>query len=326
MAIAAERAAQPAVAPMGAPDLQVLRAASEWLAQGREVWLATVLATYGSAPRPVGSMAVLNDRGEVVGAVSGGCVEDDLTDWLRRDAAACTQGQAVTYGVDAQERARLRLPCNGQLRVWLEPIQAALVQPLLHRVAQGALVARTIDLSTGQWTLADPHGATKACGSATTFQHVLGPTHRLVLIGASDVSRYLAPIAMTLGFSVEVIDPRAEYLATWPHPGCRLWSEMPDDALALQPPDERTAVVALSHDPKLDDLALMEALKGPSLYVGAMGSRATTIARKARLALFDVSEVEQARLHGPVGMDIGARTPPEIAIAIAADLVQALRG
>lgn len=313
-------------ASLDAPDLLVLKAMERWLAQGRKVWLATVLATYGSAPRPVGSMAALNDHGEVVGAVSGGCIEDDLTDWLLRDASACTVGQSLTYGVDAEERARLRLPCNGQLRVWLEPVEGDLVQSMLVRVRSGQLVKRVVNLTIGTWWLSDANGDMRSgMTGAETFQLVLGPSYRLVLVGASEVSRYLAPIATTLGFRVEVIDPRPEYLSTWPHQDCRLWSDMPDDVLAVAPPDERTAVVALSHDPKLDDLALMEALKGPALYVGAMGSQRTNAARKERLVLFDVTEEKVERLHGPVGIDIRARTPPEIAISIAADLVRVMR-
>ncbi|RYE41833.1 MAG: XdhC/CoxI family protein [Hyphomicrobiales bacterium] len=313
-------------AAMDAPDLLVLKAMERWLEQGRKVWLATVLNTYGSAPRPVGSMAALNDQGGVVGAVSGGCVEDDLTDWLLRDASACTAGQALTYGLNAEERARLRLPCNGQLRVWLEPVDGSLAQALLARVRTGQLAKRVVDLATGRWSVSHADAGMRSGMVGTeVFQLVLGPSYRLVLIGASEVSRYLAPIATTLGFRVDVIDPRSEYLSTWPHQGCRLWSGMPDDVLAVAPPDERTAIVALSHDPKIDDLALMEALKGPALYVGAMGSHRTTAARKERLVLFDVTEEEVGRLRGPVGLDIRARTPPEIAISIAADLVRVMR-
>lgn len=311
---------------MGAPDLLVLKTAAAWLLDGRRVWMATVIETYGSAPRPIGSLAALNDLGQVVGAVSGGCVEDDLTDWLLRDASGCVCGQSLTYGLGADERARLRLPCNGHLRIWLEPVTDAIVAPLLEQIGAGKLVRRMLDLSTGASTLVGAHGYMRSgLAPEGLFQHVLGPAYRLVLVGAADVSRFLAPIAMSLGFRVEVIDPRREYLSTWPHAGCSLWSEMPDDVLIREPADERTAVVALSHDPKLDDLALMEALKGPALYVGAMGSHRTTTARKSRLALFDVTSEELDRLHGPVGLPIQARTPPEIAVSIAADLIKVMR-
>ncbi|HIV71373.1 MAG TPA: XdhC family protein [Candidatus Aquabacterium excrementipullorum] len=310
---------------MDAPDLTVLRAADAWLASGMPVWLATVIETYGSAPRPVGAMAALNGHGHVVGSVSGGCVEDELIDWLRRDAAACTSGRLMVYGADAEERARLRLPCQGRLSVWLEPACPTLLATCLSRLNAGQLVCRRLDIPGGRWTCSAPGATMSSHLSEGVFQHVMGPVHRLVLIGASDVSRYLAPMAMSLGFQVEVVDPRAEYRSTWPHQQCQLWAEMPDDVLAMRPPDTRTAVIALSHDPKLDDLALMEALKSDAMYVGAMGSLRTTAARKSRLLMFDVTPDALHRLRGPVGLDIGARTPPEIAVAIAADLVKTMR-
>lgn len=308
-----------------APEMAVLRAAQSWLAAGDAVWLATILETYGSAPRPVGAMAAMNDRGEVVGSVSGGCIEDDITDWLRRDAQACRQGMSLVYGVNGDERARLRLPCNGHLRVWLEPAAPTVLRALAQRIDNGRLARRTLRLVDGSSTIADASPGERSSLRDETFLHVLGPRHRLVLIGASDVSRYLAPIAQTLGFAVQVVDPRTEYLSTWPHAGCELVCDMPDDFLQRHPADVNTAVVALSHDPKLDDLALMEALRQPAFYVGAMGSRRTTDARKERLALFDVTPEALERLRGPVGMDIGARTPPEIAVSVAADLVHMLR-
>lgn len=307
------------------PEVEVLRAAHQWIARGEQAWMATVVETYGSAPRPVGSIAVLNQQGQVMGSVSGGCVEDDLADWLRRDVGACVAGTLLTYGNDAEERHRLRLPCNGHIRVWLEPATHALVSSLSQWVCAGQVVCRQLNLSTGTWTLDTPPPATRTALRGDVLHHVLGPRLRAVLIGAGEVSRYLAPIALTLGFKVEVIDPREEYTSTWPHPGCTLYQAMPDDILMEAPPDARTAVLALSHDPKIDDLALMEALKVPCLYVGAMGSVRTTMARRERLTLFELSARQLEQLHGPVGADIGARTPPEIAVSIASDLVAAIR-
>ena len=307
-------------------DLQVLRTSLDWRRAGQDVWLATVIETYGSAPRPVGSMAALNASGHVEGSVSGGCVEDDLADWLARDAMGLRDGRCFVYGKDADERARLRLPCGGHLHVWLEPLPADLVERILHAADDGVLVSRSLDLASGLSTLANATSGTVTRRTGTRFTHVIGPTSRLILIGASEVSRCLAPMAQALGYQVTVIDPRREYLDTWPHDGCALSASMPDDAIAASPPDVRTAVVALSHDPKLDDMALLEALKSAAFYVGAMGSLRTTQARRSRLALFDLDAARITGLRGPVGIDIGARTPMEIAISVAADLVKVARG
>ncbi|WP_119153367.1 XdhC family protein [Caldimonas tepidiphila] len=310
---------------MEAMDLAVLRAAADWSAAGHRCWLATVVETYGSAPRPPGSMAVLRDDGRVVGSVSGGCVEDDLVDWLRRDAAGVERARAFVYGRDAEERARLRLPCGGHLRVWLEPAPRAEIDALLAAIGGGMLMRREIDLASGASGVAPSSAGDATALAGERFVQLLGPTRRLILVGASEVSRYLAPIARTMDYRVTVIDPREEYLDTWPHPDCELVREMPDDAIAARLPDAHTAVVALSHDPKLDDLALLEALKSAAFYVGAMGSLRTTEARRERLALFDLTPAEIARLRGPVGVDVGARTPPEIAVSVAADLVRVAR-
>jgi xanthine dehydrogenase accessory factor len=309
-----------------AQDVQVLRAAAAWYRAGRRAWLATVVETYGSAPRPVGSMAVLNDLGQVIGSVSGGCVEDDLANWLLRDAAAAEACRMLVYGRDAEERSRLRLPCNGHLRIWLEPVSEALAGELWNAVDDGIVMCRTLDLTRGAWSCAPAEPGAMTTLEGDRFQQVVGPTSRLILIGASDVSRCLAPIAISLGFKVSVVDPREEYMATWPHPACELVRDMPDDAIVARRPDAKTAVVALSHDPKLDDMALLEALKSPAFYVGAMGSARTTQARKQRLTMFDLVSDDIAKLRGPVGMDIGARTPAEIAVSIAADLVRLTRG
>jgi xanthine dehydrogenase accessory factor len=310
---------------MDGMDLTVIRTACEWIDAGHLCWLATVIETYGSAPRPLGSMAVLCEDGRVVGSVSGGCVEDDLVDWLRRDACGVQAARDFIYGRDAQERARLRLPCGGHLRIWLEPVPRRELGSLLDGIEAGMLMRREIELNTRASRVASAvlHDATSLTGQC--FVQVLGPVRRLFLIGASEVSRYLAPIARTLDYRVTVIDPRAEYADTWPHPDCEVVRDMPDDALGERMLDAYTAVIALTHDPKLDDLALLEALKSPAFYVGAMGSVQTTQARKARLAMFELGTKDIDKLHGPVGMDLGARTPPEIAVSVAADLVRVAR-
>ncbi|MDZ5457734.1 XdhC family protein [Azohydromonas lata] len=311
---------------MDAVDLEIMRAALAWAGQGQRCWSATVLGTYGSAPRPVGAMALLCEDGRVAGSVSGGCVEDDLMALLQADATGLAAPRRLVYGRSDEERARLRLPCGGSLDLWAEPAPLADFQEALRLIDAGQGCVREIDLPGGASRVRAALPGDASALSEGVFTQRLGPRRRLVLVGAAEVSRYLAPIARTLDFEVFVIDPRPEYLQSWPAdlPARRL-SGMPDDELIALKPDAGTAVVALSHDPKLDDLALLEALPGAAFYVGAMGSFKSTAARRERLALFDLAPQAIARLRGPAGLDLGSRTPPEIAVAIAAELVQCCR-
>ncbi|NML14103.1 XdhC family protein [Azohydromonas caseinilytica] len=311
---------------MEAVDLEVMRAALAWTAQGKRCWSATVLSTYGSAPRPVGAMALLCEDGRVAGSVSGGCVEDDLMALLQADAAGLEAGQRLVYGRGDAERARLRLPCGGSLELWAEPAPLADFQQALRFIDAGQGCVREIDLPDGGSRVRAAQAGDVSMLAEGRFAQRLGPRRRLVLIGAAEVSRYLAPIARTLDFEVIVIDPRREYLDSWPAelPARRL-AQMPDDALLALQPDAGTAVVALSHDPKLDDMALLEALPSAAFYVAAMGSARSTAARRERLALFELAPEAIARLRGPAGLDLGSRTPPEIAVAIAAELIQCSR-
>ncbi len=311
---------------MEAVDLEVMRSALAWAAAGQRCWSATVLATYGSAPRPVGAMALLCEDGRVAGSVSGGCVEDDLMALLQADATGLDAPRRLVYGRSAEERARLRLPCGGCLALWAEPAPLADFASALALIDAGQGCVREIALPDGASRVREARPGDTSALRESLFTQRLGPRRRLVLIGAAEVSRYLAPIARTLDFEIIVIDPRREVLESWPAdvPARRL-AEMPDDALAALQPDAGTAVVALSHDPKLDDLALLEALPGAAFYVAAMGSLRSTAARRERLALFELAPAAIARLRGPAGLDLGSRTPPEIAVAIAAELIQCCR-
>ncbi|WP_238446881.1 XdhC family protein [Azohydromonas australica] len=300
--------------------------AQRWAAEAKRCWVATVLRTYGSAPRPVGAMALLCEDGRVAGSVSGGCVEDDLIELLQTDVMGVGNGRLLVYGRDTEERARLRLPCGGSLELWAEPAPLDTFAQALHYIEVGKGCVREINLQGGGSTVRAVRGEEVSSLDGSRFVQRLGPRRRLVLIGAAEVSRYLAPIASTLDFEVIVVDPRCEYLDSWPHDvPVRRIAQMPDDALNGIQVDSSTAIVALSHDPKLDDLALLEALPSPAFYVGAMGSARTTAARRERLGLFDLGAQAIARLRGPAGLDIGSRTPPEIAVAIAAELIHSCR-
>jgi xanthine dehydrogenase accessory factor len=312
---------------MDSVDLEVLKHSAEWLDAGRRVLLVTVVNTWGSSPRPEGAMLAVRDDGHVVGSVSGGCIEDDIIDRTRRLGMTQTQCEAVTYGVSADEARRFGLPCGGTIRLVLEPLnRESGILPLLREIEAGHLVARRLDLLTG---IASLHPAKATDGLAfdgATLTTIHGPRYRMLVIGASQLSKYLAQIAVGLDYQVTVCDPRDEYTETWDIPGVTLVRTMPDDTVKAMQLDKRCAVVALTHDPKLDDLALMEALKSPAFYVGALGSRANNAKRRVRLREFDVSDEEIARLHGPIGIYIGSRTPPEIAISILAEVTAVKNG
>jgi xanthine dehydrogenase accessory factor len=315
---------------MDSVDLEVLRSSVKWLAEGHATLLVTITKTWGSSPRPEGAMLAIRADGWVVGSVSGGCIEDDLIDRVRKQGITQTKPEVVTYGISADEARRFGLPCGGTIQLVIEPLGAHSQMPeLLAAVTGGRLVARRLSIATGAVTLAD---AQRADGvfydeASQTLTTVHGPRFRLLVIGAGQLSKFLCQMALGLDFQVTVCDPREEYQDTWDVPGVTLVRTMPDDTVAAMQLDERCAVVALTHDPKLDDLALMEALKSKAFYVGALGSRKNNEARRQRLTEhFGMTADELARLHGPIGLFIGSRTPPEIAVSIAAEIVAAKNG
>lgn len=311
---------------MDSLDMQVLTQARDWVHAGHDAWLVTVIETWGSAPRPPGALLVLREDGLVIGSVSGGCVEDDLIDRIRHGERV-ERPALVTYGVSREEAARFGLPCGGTLQLVQEPLRdTAWIDEVLARCARHELVVRVLDLQTGEIGL-EPGTRSDSFGyDGRIVRHVYGPRWRLLLIGAGQLSRVVAEIAKAADFEVTCCDPREEYHPTWDVSGTLFTCEMPDDAVLSMQLDAHSAVVAVTHDPKLDDLALLEALKSPAFYVGALGSRANAARRKERLALFDLSQSEIARLHGPIGFDIGSRTPAEIAIAILAEVVAVKNG
>jgi xanthine dehydrogenase accessory factor len=312
---------------MDGVDLEVLRKSAEWLASGKRVLLVTVVKTWGSSPRPPGALLAVREDGIVVGSVSGGCIEDDIVERSRREGAYITRPQAVTYGVSAEDARKFGLPCGGTIQLVLEPLtQDSRIGELLDAIEQGKLVARKLDLDSAAVSLATANAADALAFDGRTLTTVHGPRYRMLVIGAGQLSKYLAQIAVGLDYQVTVCDPREEYTETWDVHGITLVKTMPDDTVIAMNLDERCAVVALTHDPKLDDLALMEALKSPAFYVGALGSRANNAKRRERLLEFDLSPEEIDRLHGPIGLYIGSRTPPEIAVSILAEITAVKNG
>jgi len=306
-------------------DLDVLQRALEWRRSGRGVWLLTVAQTFGASPRPPGSLAAIRDDGILVGSVSGGCIEDDLV--ARRGEYKGRKPQFAAYGVTAEEARRFGLPCGGELEVAIEPgVKAEEFESLLAAIGAGSVVARRVDLATGDWSIAPASPTDECVRTETSLTSVHGPRWRMLIIGASEIAHYLAEVAATVDFQVHVCDPREEYRSAWRAHGATWIDGMPDDAVVAFKPDGHSVILTVSHDPKLDDMALLEALRSGAFYVGAVGSGRTNAERRRRLAEFDLSPGEIARLHGPVGLSIGSRTPPEIAVSILADLVAARNG
>jgi len=307
---------------MNSTDLSVLKSAVEWLQSGQSVAIATVVQTWGSAPRPVGSWLAIRADGQVAGSVSGGCVEDDLIRRVQTEILTRDTPEMVVYGVTQQEAARFGLPCGGTLRLLVEPRpELAVLEKLLGNITSHQITRRSVNLVSGASTLSIGDRNDEFVCNEQEMQTTYGPRWRMVIIGAGQLSLYTADFALASDFEVIVIDPREEYAEGLNRTDITFSMGMPDDVLLEIGVDSHTAVVALTHDPKLDDMALMEALRSPAFYVGALGSRKNTQKRKERLLEFDVSREQVEKLHGPVGLYIGALTPPEIAVSILAEVI-----
>lgn len=333
-------------------DVTVLRALSGWRSAGQRALLATVVRTWGSSPRPEGSIMALCESGAVVGSVSGGCIEDDLifrftrawgsdvdsnhkngekgTSSAENEDAARTSGPPIfaTYGVTADEAHRFGLPCGGTLELLIEfdPDAAALVE-LLAALEAGTLMQRSVLLADGAVVQQPAAAPTTLQANSEQVVNTFGPEYRMLIIGAGQMSEYLATMALFSGFAVTVCDPREEYRSSWSVLGATLLSDMPDDVVAAMRPDRRTCVVALTHDPKLDDLALLQALETEAFYVGGIGSRRNNAARRERLKEhFEQTDASLARLRGPIGIYIGSKTPPEIAVSVMAEVLAVKNG
>lgn len=307
---------------MDSVDISVLKTLREWQAGKLPLWLVTVVETFGSSPRPQGAMLVLRGDGLAAGSVSGGCIEDDLVLRAQRDQFPIDRCEVLTYGATREEAERFRLPCGGAMRLVIEPVSNAdWVEQVLQLIQAHRLVRRTLHLNSLKVVLDNASRTDSTVFDGVTLATVYGPRRRLLIIGAGPTSGYLARMAQALDYQIIVCDPREEMRQTWNVPDTVMTCEMPDDAVLALQADGCTAIIALTHDPKLDDMALLEALKSPAFYVGALGSKANNAKRRERLALFDLTQDEIARLHGPVGLSIGSRTPPEIAVSILAHLI-----
>ena len=305
-------------------DLEVLTQVLSWLQDSESTWLCTIVGATGSSPRPVGSMLGLT-RSHQVGSLSGGCVEDDLIDKLRRGELNKTTLQRLHYGVSAEENERLGLPCGGHLEVLVEalsPKSTGWLDEAVDALSSRKSILRHLDLLSATCRISTGRQAQPVAIDATTMVQSLGPQMRMLLVGAGQLAQVLSQLAVAMDFEVIVTDTRREVLDQWAGPPVPLIEGLPDDVIATHITDDQSLVITLTHDPRIDDMALLEALDSRAWYVGALGSLRTTSARRERLSQLGLKTEQLERLRAPVGLAIGSKTPWEIAVAIMAEITR----
>jgi len=304
-------------------DQAIIKKAIEWLQQGAEVALVTVLKTWGSSPRPPGALLIMRRDGSHSGSVSGGCVEEDLVQRYRDHQLSDSFPTRLDYGVNRDEATRFGLPCGGRLELLVEQLtDIHQLQQLLDAFDHQQLVARQVDLQTGKVMLQPAKADENFSYRHTYVRQIFGPQWSMLLIGAGHLSEYVSQMALMLDYRVIVCDPREEYAKNWQIKGTELITLMPDDAVLKYTKQPHSIVVALTHDPKLDDMALLDALISPAFYVGAIGSQRNCEARRLRLKSMGLTSAQLQRLHAPVGLPIGSHMPAEIAVSIVAEITQ----
>lgn len=304
----------------------VIRDIVNWLEQGQKAWLCTIVETWGSSPRPVGSWLAIGESGQWSGSVSGGCLEEDL---LRRTADKGPEHPVlIDYGISDDDRDQFQLPCGGRIRLLVEPLGSvggkdhvrALAEALDHREP----VIRRVPLQ-GEATLEfrQSRDRSSVAFDGELMVHSLQPECRLLLIGSGEVARYVTEFATAADFSVTLCEPREAFADGWGYRHIPLDRRLPDDLIAEEFNDEFSGILALAHDPRIDDMGLLAALHSKAFYIGAMGSRRTSEARRERLASLGLDARVLERLRAPIGVDIPSKTPAEIAISVVADLIAA---
>lgn len=297
-----------------------------WLAQGFQPWLATVIETYGSSPRPVGSMMIYHPEKGIIGSLSGGCIEQELMSQLAGEDASITVScpKIIRYGDSAEQRSRLALPCGGHLDILLEKVNSQDTQhfqTLENALHSRQWISRHINLTNARLEVVNEISEFDIQRKPNKIIHAIKPQDKLLLIGAGEVSRCLAEICKNLEFEITLCDFRDEFLQGWHVEGVQIIKAMPDDLIAEAFHDYHCAIVALAHDPRVDDMAMMQALKTNAFYVGAMGSFITSTKRRERLLELELDDKHIQKLHAPIGLNIHSRTPYEIAVSIAAQLI-----
>lgn len=303
--------------------------ALDWHRAGRGVVLATVVETWGSAPRGVGSQLVVSGDGEMAGSVSGGCVEGAVV-LEAMEMGAGDAGRMLEFGVSDDEAFAVGLACGGRIKVWVEPVVEDVLAQVVAARAERAPVAYCVNVVTGAREVvreghAERFRADKSGMEGDVFVHIHNPPLRMIVVGAVHIAQALVPMARMAGYDPVIVDPRPAFGAQARFPGEVISEEWPDEALDAIGLDARTCVVTLTHDPKLDDPAITRALRSEVFYLGCLGSRRTHGKRVARLAEAGFDEAEIARIHAPVGLDIGSQGPGEIAVSIMGQVTEVLR-
>ena len=311
---------------MQGSQLDVLKGCLRALKQGHDVTLVSVAKTWGTSPRPVGSLLAVTSEGAFYGSVSGGCVEEDLIEQLHQQP--CQKPQLIMYGETTEQRHRFGLPCGGVLQLIIEPFNDIKeVEQLINNIESRQAIYRSVELNTSNTQQSPWQKHHEIELTDHTWHNIFGPTWRLMIIGAGETGQFLAQIGLGLGYEILVSDPRPEYRKNWPLQHLPLLEGFPDDIIADMQIDERTAIVAVAHDPKVDDMALLSALNSQAFYVGALGSQQNNHDRRERLKNhFDFTQTQVDRLHGPVGLYIGSKTPAEIALSILAEITAIKNG
>ncbi|MDG2460611.1 MAG: XdhC family protein [Luminiphilus sp.] len=313
---------------MTSTDLAILACLLESLNRGEQPWLVTVIATVGSSPRPVGSLVAFRADGSQIGSVSGGCVEEDLIERLLAGTFSGPQVHRTEYGVSAEDNEKWGLPCGGRLELAVQQLDAKdgdWIGLAKQSMEERKTLRREVNLSTGESILQSQDRFEPLAMSKSTLAHCLGPRHRLLLVGAGQLAASLSTLAMAMDYEIILADSREWALEQWQGPEVTKVLGLPDDIVREHAGDEHCAVITLSHDPRVDDMALMEALESCAWFIGALGSVRTTQKRRERLARLGVSEAALDRLQAPVGLPIGSKSAMEIAVSIMAQLTQLRR-
>ena len=313
---------------MNSTDQTILSCLLASLTQGEKPWLVTVVATIGSSPRPVGALVAFRADGSQVGSVPGGCVEEDLIARLLAGEFNGPQVHLTDYGVSAEDNEKWGLPCGGRLELAIQQLDTKdlnWVKNAHHAMSTRQTLSRSLSLESGETRISTSEHFAPLEKSGGSLIHCCGPRHRLLLVGAGQLAANLSTLALAMDYEVLLADSREWALGQWQGPEVEKILGLPDDVVREHAADEHCAVITLSHDPRVDDMALMEALDSACWYVGALGSVRTTEKRIQRLSQLGLSSDALARLHAPVGLSIGSKTTMEIAVSVMAQLTQLRR-